>query len=916
LYPAPKDSALLGRQAECSTLQEKLGLLVDGQGGLVLIEGEPGIGKSQLVSYLAQQCRRMEITLLIGRADAFEQASPYFSWRGILARILRAETFSDPETRRTKLRESLEQYPELAERVPLLNCFFDIGLPDNDLTEQMSGQVRADNIQELVLHLVREYSNARPCALVIEDVHWLDSASWNLTRSIAQRLENVLVILTSRTNPSSLVYAELHEKPGVKMIGLGPLEEEDVENLVCQRLGARTLPASLASFILDRSQGNPLFAEHLAYALRDSRVVDVSEGVCRVLTQPQSIVWPDSVHGVILSRIDGLDAPAQLTLKVASVIGRRFDFNILEAIFPVESDRPGLKDSVERLQQQNLTVLQAAEPELSYTFKHVITRDVAYDLLLLIQRRELHRKVGLWYEHKFEDDLSQYLPVLAYHWRLAGDVEKSLTYLDRSGESALRNGAYQETVEFHTEALRLSEAGEGSTGKWRDRSAQWECNIGEALYSLGRADECKTHLEVALKLLGHAAASSRGQLAMQFLREVWRQARHRFSGTKAWTDEADEALIVAARAYGYISKIFYMQSDPIGILYSALRMLNLAEAARPCLEQVEGLSLIGLCAGLGSMHKIADFYRSRAHAAAEQLGSSEAKAVALVFSAAYYSGLGRWDAARAALTESMRLFEELGNNRRWTESSCLLSTLSHFQGDFNGRLALAAEIHKRARMSGDAQSRAWGLLDQAESLLPMGQTQEANMLLAEVKATAGKSIGKADWIWFNGLEAVGYWQSGDARKAAVAVNEGLTLALATRPAAVYTLEGYAGLGEIALELFALDENSHARAKQACRELRKFAQLLPIGRPRAYLTQGVYCSIIGAHSRALRYFRKSLNAVTKLRMPYEQALAQQQLAACAGTRVEREQHFSAAAELFAKCRTPQRSWGVHSNARRN
>src|SRR5204863_161405 len=133
----------------------------------------------------------------------------------------------------------------------------DTGLPDNDLTRQMSGQVRADNIQALVQHLVREYSKAKPCALVIEDIHWLDSASWNLTRSIAQRVEGVLVILTSRPNQSSSVYAELRDKLGVKIIALGPLEEKEVENLVCQRLGVQMLPASLASFILDRSQGNP-----------------------------------------------------------------------------------------------------------------------------------------------------------------------------------------------------------------------------------------------------------------------------------------------------------------------------------------------------------------------------------------------------------------------------------------------------------------------------------------------------------------------------------------------------------------------------------------------------------------------------------------------------------------------------------
>jgi class 3 adenylate cyclase/tetratricopeptide (TPR) repeat protein len=897
---------LVGRLPETAAIKEKLRLLGTGVSGLLLVEGEPGIGKSHLISVVHQSALDMGINVLLGRTDAVDQQSPYYAWRSIVTRILNLEGFSHLETKRAKMMEFLAKYPEWIERAPLLNGFLDLGLPDNELTAQMSGQVRSDNIREMVLHLIRVYATTKPCAFVMEDAHWLDSASWNLIQAMVQRVEPLLTILVSRpyTDGAPSVWVELRQRPEAQTISLGPLAKDELEEVIAQRLSTHSVPVVLTDFILEHSHGNPFFAEQLTYALRDSNVVRTEEDRCELTSTPQHALWPSSVHGVIVSRIGRLDAAGQLALKVASVIGRVFAFDLVHDIFPVQTDRPYLQGHAERLCQLDLTVLYATDPETEYMFKHVITRDVAYDLLLLAQRKELHREVAQWYETTRTANLSSFYPLLAYHWSAAGAIDKSLDYLDRAGEAALRDGAYKEAAHFMAEALRLLE--DNASEHWQPRRARWECNLGEALYGTGRMDESRRHLNIALDLLGQPVASSVKQQIFQLLGEVCRQAKSRLiKETPIAPPDQREAFMYASRAYGFLGMMSYLTSDAIGVTYSSLRMMNLSESVGPSFELVEGTSLVAVCAGLIPLIGLAEFYASRALTAGDVAGTSSARALALGYTAVFYVGLGRWKLLRKNLTESMALFDRLGNNRRWTESSCLLSSVMHYEGDFTGRLRLAAEIHARARVKGDAQSQVWGLLDQVESLIPLGRIDEAVRLIEEVKTTLGHGIGKSDRIWLYGLEAVAQWRNGNVEEARQAVDNGLALVSEVRPTAVYTMEGCAGLAQTAVDLFeqSRDEAAHSRVRTACRALKQFAGPMPIAEPRLNLIRGNYESILGRDEKALRLWRKSLECGNGLGMAYEQALAHRQIATHSKG-ADREFHQNAADRLFSGCQIPQ------------
>jgi predicted ATPase len=188
--------------------------------------------------------------------------------------------------------------------------------------------------------------------------------------------------------------------------------------------------------------------------------------------------FPDTMQGVVAARIDRLAPGQELALKVASVIGRLFAFRLLRDVHPIEADWSGLRGFLDDLQRHDFTVLDTPAPDLAYLFKHVVTQEVAYGLLLASQRRQLHRAVAEWYEQVQADDLPSLYSLLAYHWGRAEEPTKTLSYLELAGEQALRVGAYQEAVELLTETLSRSAAVQPAPDAVRQ--ARWHRQLGDA----------------------------------------------------------------------------------------------------------------------------------------------------------------------------------------------------------------------------------------------------------------------------------------------------------------------------------------------------------------------------------------------------------------------------------------------------
>lgn len=470
--PERRRAPMVGRSTERAALHESIELLLrEKQGGTVIILGEAGIGKSRLVQEFLEQGRAAGATCILAAGDAVEQAAIYFPWRAVFAQLLQLDTLpNDAAMWRDQVLSWLDSNadePELLQLAPLLNAVLPLNLPENPQIASITGRARAEATRNLLIRIIRRTARSLPLVIVIEDAHWLDSASWALLERVA--LLDVPLLLVIATRPIAIPPTEferIRSSPKTRQLILEPLPAADISNLVEQRLRVHSLSQPVLDLICERAEGNPFFSEELAFALRDAGLIllhgDTYELAPNV-PDLRTLQFPDTVEGVVTSRIDRLTPSQQLAIKVASVIGRIFAFRILCDIHPVRDDTTQLEDDLDTLARLDLTPVEATDPELTYIFKHVITQQVAYNLMLFAQRQALHRAVAEWYERTFSQGLAPYYTLLSYHWSNAVKQEsadppvvlKAIDYLRKAGKQDIQGNANKEAVGFLTQALEL-----------------------------------------------------------------------------------------------------------------------------------------------------------------------------------------------------------------------------------------------------------------------------------------------------------------------------------------------------------------------------------------------------------------------------------------------------------------------------
>ena len=480
-----EDSTLIGRSAEVALLETALDEIQQGQGRLLFIEGEAGIGKSRLVAEMVRLMRERSITGLLGAGQSTEQHTTYRAWRDIFNSYFDIEAVTDARHRLEKVQRVIQEVaPKMIQRLPLLNEVLSLEAPDTPVTAALDPALRQESLTGLLVNLLRAWSQERPLVLVLEDAHWLDSLSWKLAEQVGRTLlaagEPLLLVVVTRPvdehSPGAQSLFALRSLPGNQTLSLANLEPGEILALVTAQLGLPSggLPEAVAELVTARSEGNPFFAEEFIYSLLEHDLIEVKgsgdELRCEArpeLSRAQSIL-PDTLQGLILARIDRLPPDHQFVLKVAAVIGRAFAYSPLQATLSrlIPNSTGSLEAQLNEIAQGNLIHLEALEPELTYLFKHIITQEVAYQTLLYNQRKEIHRAVAAWYEEQLNQaggeaaqlDAARLLPLLVYHSNQAEDVERELRYARLAGEQAAQKYANTEAVKYLSRALELCPA--------------------------------------------------------------------------------------------------------------------------------------------------------------------------------------------------------------------------------------------------------------------------------------------------------------------------------------------------------------------------------------------------------------------------------------------------------------------------
>ncbi|HZD11502.1 MAG TPA: AAA family ATPase, partial [Candidatus Binatia bacterium] len=882
LAAAAPDSRAVGREHETSILLQRLNALRAGNSGAVLIDGEAGIGKSRLLVDFLHEASQAGIRVLASSGDAIEQNTPYFAWRPIFRTLFGIEDGEAPVAAREKVIAALPDDADTLELLPLLDTVLNLQLPENSLTAQMTGEARANSTRNLLLKVLSSIAlSSGPLLLAFDDAHWLDSASSALLAQARRVLSPVLFVFVTRpavsTEAAQKEYERLLNAPDVEQLRLTTLSQEQVVHIICLRLGVTELPPVVAAFIYRHSEGHPFFSEEIAFALRDAGYIRVEDGRC-VLANGElgDIDFPVTIQGVVTSRIDRLDSSQQLTLKVASVIGRIFAVRVLHNIYPVTTASDFLPAQLSSLERLDIILRESPPPDLSYVFKHNITQEVIYNLMTFSQRQQLHRNAAQWYESRHADDLSPYYALLAHHWSKAEDTARAIKYLEKAGEEALRNFANEEAVTFFSQALSMDASADDTTEPLR--RGLWEIKTGEAYVHWTRYAEGRAHLERGLALLGMPVPYTSSPLrnGLYLLGAMLKQAAHRtWPHRYVASRAADQGILLAAsRAYSRLVEVYFHSGETLLSVHAAFHTLNLAELAGDSAELAEAYAPIGAFFSFLRLYGIADAYFARALNVAERVQSLPARSFVLLTKGTYETGIGNWQQARAAIEELIESGQRLGAQRRYNDGLQLKTILLYSLGDFRSCIEVGDKLLISARQLNDLRFQGYGLYARAFGSFHLGHVDAAATLLQELQRLFDASDGVTDTqlaLIAQGLWCLIHLQQNDQPAALESAAQASQLAEGPFQVSYWTLPGYAGPAEVFLTAWEIGHGPpgvEQHAQKALKTLNRFSRTFPIGRPSAMLYQGWQHVLCGRPKRALRTWQSGLQLALDGQLPYE------------------------------------------------
>ncbi|MEW5960154.1 MAG: adenylate/guanylate cyclase domain-containing protein, partial [Chloroflexota bacterium] len=451
------ENPLVGRKAELELTRRVANRTRAGVSQILAIEGELGLGKSRLVSEMVREWVMAGGVGYGSKCISYGQQIPYQAWREILAALYGLTPSLSDQRQLARLAmgvAELEDPPQRAGywelRLPLLAEVLDLDCPENEFTRNISGELRRNNTFELIEALLRLQVQRRPLLIVLEDVHWADELSLLLAIHLTKVMADTPLGLVLTHRPLTPekdwpLLAEIKSLPLTHSTQLQPLSAEESLDLIGIVLGHRPLPPQAREILLSRGQGNPFFLQEISRAVL--AVLESQAG--RNSDLLASLDLPDTVQDVVLMHLDRLPEPEKLTLKVAAVIGVRFQRSILSAVHPTPQTTPLLITQLEGLEHEKLIQMEIPAPKWEYVFRNVITQEIVYEGLLLAQRRQLHAAVGAILEDTAPDEIES----LAFHYSRSDNWERALHYLKIAGQKAQREYANQAAINYYSEIL-------------------------------------------------------------------------------------------------------------------------------------------------------------------------------------------------------------------------------------------------------------------------------------------------------------------------------------------------------------------------------------------------------------------------------------------------------------------------------
>jgi len=697
---------MVGRQQELQIINYRLDLAAQGKGQVVGIVAEAGMGKSRLVAEVIRLARRQGFVGFGGACQSDGIHIPYLAWKSVWQAFFEIDHEMSPRKQLRLIEGDLEdRAPSRMNAMPLLTAVLDLNIPENDFTQNLEPQTRQSALHVLLEDCLKAAATEDPILIVIEDLHWVDALSYELLEELAKALFNQAVCFVLAYRPPELERSkitQLEKLPQFTRIELHELSRDQAKLAIRAKLAqlypARggAVPARLVDQLMQRTQGNPFYLEELLNFLRD-RGLDPRDPA-----DLEKIELPDSLHTLILSRIDQLSEAERTTLRVASIIGRLFHARWLTGYYPELGDAQQVNATLNALDKLDITPLDSSEPDLVYLFKHIVTHEVTYENLPFATRARLHERLARYIESTYSD--TPPLEMLALHYGRSDNTEKQREYLRRASDAAQKNFANDAALDYYEKLLPLL----------KDEKERLEILMqrGTVKELMGRYEEAEADYHIALEMAGDdMEAMADAQLALGKLKRL----RNDHDSALEWLAQAKEGYTTSDNQIGLARVLIETgwalnrKGEYVKAYKPTDEGLKLAREVNSKPEIALALNNLGALSLLHRDYPTARKLYEESLALRRELGDKAGIAASLFSLAIMTASEGNMTMARSLYEESLMLRREIGDKRGIAASLTNLGAVAIVENDYSMARILTEESLTLRREMGEKKGIAGSL---------------------------------------------------------------------------------------------------------------------------------------------------------------------------------------------------------------
>ena len=487
---------LVGREQEVDLLRARWEQVVEGQGQVVLISGEAGIGKSRLVQAFREQLETGSYYWLDCRGSSYHQNSALYPFIDLLQRLLEFDEDDTPKQKLDKLEGVLQRYKlPLNQMVPLFALLLSLPVPQEKYASlNLSPQGQKQKTLEALLAVLLKLSEKWPVLILVEDLHWVDASTLEMLDTLVEQVSaaRVLALFTFRPGFKPIWTSHSH----LTHLSLNRLTRNQIEQMVEKIAGTKELPPQLLQQVLTKTDGVPIFVEELTRMMLENN--PQTAGQLQPAGDMQELAIPATLQDLLMARLDRLGSVREVA-QLGATLGREFIFAVILAIST--QDEQALSQDLDTLVDAELLYQRGLPPQAVYTFKHALIQEAAYHSLLRSSRQDYHRRIALLLSENFPELAKTEPELLAHHFTAARLNQQAIVFWRQAGEQAVERSANIEAIRHFEHALSLLDTLPEGPGR-TEQELQLRVALGASLLMVKgyAADEVEIHYSRARSL--------------------------------------------------------------------------------------------------------------------------------------------------------------------------------------------------------------------------------------------------------------------------------------------------------------------------------------------------------------------------------------------------------------------------------